>query len=96
MHQGNGPGLPNRPIGQKTGNFQKQLSVSEMPAFDWVDIVPTGTEVVFGNLYTGSEQLAIGFPFPYYGATFDQLSVHVKGYMTFGDGEPSQFLGFVK
>ena len=66
-------------------------SVSEMSAFDWVDIIPTGTKVVFGNLYTGGEQLAIGFPFPYYGATFDQLSVHVKGYMTFGAGEPSQF-----
>lgn len=67
-------------------------SVSEAPVFDWVDIEATsGTEVVFGDPYNGGEQLSIGFPFPYYGAVFGQLSVHVKGYMTFGDGESSQF-----
>ncbi|RKX42840.1 MAG: hypothetical protein DRP64_09135, partial [Verrucomicrobia bacterium] len=65
-------------------------SVSEMPAFDWVDITASGIEVSFGNLYNGGEQLSIGFPLAYYGATFDQLSVHVVGYMTFGGGEPSQ------
>jgi len=66
-------------------------SVAEMPAFEWVDIATSGTEVVFGDLYNGAEKLSIGFPFPYYGATFGQVSVHVKGYLTLGDGEPSQF-----
>jgi len=53
------------------------------PAFGWVDITSIGTPIPF----TGDDQvfqnIPIGFPFPFYGATFSSLIANTNGYLSF-------------
>jgi hypothetical protein len=52
------------------------------PAFQWVDIVGTGTAIVLGD-DDNSGPLALGFPFRFYGETHDSVYVCSNGWVSF-------------
>ncbi len=52
--------------------------------FVWQDIRSTGTSVVSG-VYAISCDIALGFPFPYFGDEYTTACVDVSGIITFGD-----------
>ncbi len=56
------------------------------PTFDWVDVSATGTDVV-GDLgdddYVGP--IPIGFDFPYYGTTYNELYISSNGVVGFSE-----------
>jgi hypothetical protein len=55
------------------------------PTFDWVDILPTGTDItsqLSDDNFIGP--FPIGFDFPYYDGTFDQFYIGANGLIGFG------------
>jgi uncharacterized protein YegL len=59
------------------------LSASQPIA--WVDISPAaGTEIIVGS--NTFSQVNLGFPFRFYGNTYNSLYVNTNGYLTFGAG----------
>ncbi|GAB4336367.1 MAG: hypothetical protein Kow0037_17550 [Calditrichia bacterium] len=53
------------------------------PAFDWVDISTTGTEVQITGNNAISGQLQLGFNFSFYGIEYDRLRVCTNGWLSF-------------
>jgi|GEM_PF-5106743 len=49
----------------------------------WEGIAGTGTTIVFANPEDGTEQIPIGFSFPFYGTTYTNVYVSVNGFLTF-------------
>lgn len=45
IHEGNGPGLPDYRLGQKSGNYQHQLTISQMPSHNHVAVSSSKLEV---------------------------------------------------
>jgi hypothetical protein len=59
------------------------------PTYSWVDISGTGTEITLGDdSYVGP--ISIGFDFPYYGNSYNQIYVGSNGILTFGSGSNSR------
>lgn len=52
------------------------------PAFSWMDIITAGTRISAGDDTTHGP-LAIGFTFPYYGATYSQFYLGANGWLSF-------------
>ena len=57
------------------------------PAFNWIDISATGTEITgWSNLDDAiSAPIALGFSFPFYGSVFTDARVCTNGYLSFTD-----------
>src|SRR6185295_14865720 len=54
------------------------------PAFDWVDITGIGTPVTFTSLDDANTQnIPIGFSFPFYGNPFNSVNVCTNGWISF-------------
>ncbi|OLE66171.1 MAG: hypothetical protein AUG03_01140 [Acidobacteria bacterium 13_1_20CM_2_68_14] len=56
------------------------------PEFVWDDLTLSGRGVPIGTLNADdqiSEAIALGFPFPFYGQTFDAVQVSTNGFLTF-------------
>ena len=54
------------------------------PAFDWVDITGIGTPVTFTSGDDANTQsIPIGFSFPFYGATFNNVNICSNGWISF-------------
>lgn len=60
------------------------------PTFDWVDISTTGTELVGLQDDNFVGPISIGFSFPFYDNTYDELYVGSNGTLTFGAGSSSR------
>jgi hypothetical protein len=59
------------------------------PTFEWVDITGTGTAVYLSDDgYVGP--ISIGFDFPYYENSYNELYIGSNGVLTFGDGSTSR------
>ena len=60
------------------------------PDYNWIEISECGVEIPLDdNRYAGP--LELGFQFPYYGESFDQIYIHRFGYLFFND--PDAFYG---
>lgn len=87
------PGCTEGPyLGQNTdpndcyGYSWQADSVSGAPAFGWFDITATGTQVVGLADDNFSAPISIGFDFPYYFNTYNQLFIGSNGYVMFEKG----------
>ncbi|NNF57191.1 MAG: T9SS type A sorting domain-containing protein [Rhodothermaceae bacterium] len=58
------------------------------PAFDWVDISGTGTAISLSD--DDFEEVALPFPFDFYGVTKTTVKIGSNGYLTFG-GDATDF-----
>lgn len=58
------------------------------PKYQWDDISETGNlSRVYSNYFNaGTQELPIGFSFPFYGNTYDTIYISRNGYITFGQG----------
>jgi len=59
------------------------------PAYDWVDIAPTGAIAIASGDDVVTLPLPIGFAFPYYGADYTTVRVSSNGIVSFTDGSAS-------
>jgi subtilisin family serine protease len=60
------------------------------PAFNWVDITATGTQISFPSPDDGmSGAIPLGMTFPFYGNNFPSAKVCTNGYMTFDTSSTS-------
>jgi hypothetical protein len=53
------------------------------PTFDWIDISLTGTELPLTGNNSISNQINIGFPFTFYGNTYNDLRICTNGWVSF-------------
>jgi len=53
------------------------------PAFDWVDITSIGTRLTLTGDDQNSQNIPIGFAFPYYGGNFSTVNVCTNGWLSF-------------
>ncbi len=55
------------------------------PNYNWIDITSTGSRIyLYDNNYLGP--FGLGFDFPFYGQTYNQIYVGSNGLLTFGSG----------
>ncbi len=58
------------------------------PVFSWIDITGPGTPVnLYDDSYAGP--FSIGFPFEFYGTSYNELYIGSNGILTFGSGSSS-------
>ena len=62
--------------------------------YQWVEISNTGMKVAQGGVGT-YEEVALGFPFSFYGITYTTLFVSSSGFATFGTGDGSAYNGSI-
>lgn len=61
-------------------------SVAGGPAFEWIDVREVGTVVpIIGDDVTSSP-VDLGFSFPFYGQTFEQVRICTNGWLSFTSG----------
>ena len=53
------------------------------PTFEWYDITLTGTELSLTGNNSISEALSLGFPFTFYGESYDHVRVCTNGWLSF-------------
>jgi len=53
------------------------------PTFDWVDISLTGTQTALTGNNNISDPISIGFPFNFYGTTYNDLRICTNGWLSF-------------
>jgi subtilisin family serine protease len=59
--------------------------------YQWIDIRKTGTHVEIGDVFTPEgfwEQVALPFPFEYYGVTYDKIQLGFNGLVSFDPTPP--------
>ena len=59
------------------------------PAYSFENIASSGTTISFNDFYDDSENVPIGFTFPFYGANYTNLYVSTSGLISFGVADPS-------
>ncbi len=59
------------------------------PVFNWVDISTLGTAVTLSD-DDASGAITIGFPFPFYDSTYNELYISSNGFVTFGTGSTAR------
>lgn len=52
------------------------------PRFGWINIIPIGTQLLLGDDQVVGP-FAIGFPFPFYGNTYDSIFICSNGWLSF-------------
>ncbi len=55
------------------------------PAFSWTDITGVGTQLALTGDDANAGPVAIGFDFPFYGATFNSVRICTNGWLSFTD-----------
>ncbi len=71
----------------------KDSDASGGPAYDFVDIAATGTQISFSSQDDAlSAAINMGMTFPFYGSTFSSLKVSTNGWLTFDTMDTSSRL----
>jgi hypothetical protein len=53
------------------------------PAFDWIDVSSLGTPIPLAGEDGVAGPFAVGFPFPFYGCSFDSFYICTNGFISF-------------
>jgi photosystem II stability/assembly factor-like uncharacterized protein len=65
------------------GYFWKDSREAGGPAFQWVDIRPTGTLIPLTGDDVNTGTFPVGFPFPFYGSIYTNFYVCTNGFISF-------------
>ena len=75
------------------GYFWSDSDINNNIDYEWIDISTDGIPVTFNSNDTGTENLNIGFDFPFYGETYTDFIINANGWIGFGEDSDAWYNG---